>query len=429
MLRLRLTSPTRVWTAAIRHGRTAEVEWPPAPFRALAALVAGAHALRDDADTAAARAAIARIAACPPPLMWLPDMLVHTVPESYVAGTVIDWAKKPPKIFDLSLAVPGADDKRTKHLQHTVRCEWDHPCAFLDVDVDLEADELEALARAASAVPYVGRSTHPVEIGVVIFGPDGRPGLLAPDGGADVSFLEPGDAHQRWFPTELRAGAQTRCWTPEILTVLDEDHDARMHRGLRGLPDTVKGQPVSYVRGRRRDATGWVSLSLARKRRDALSLMASLATTNPTTAADALPVMAGSSVVAVLVDGDDAAVAAVTHHPDVFRGSGSKHPAVRRVEAVGRTWSTDLPAVAHPDQRVANAELAAELDTLFGEGTRVTSMRKLGPVIDIEELSGYERWAVTFTTSTGVAGPVRIGAGSRYGAGVCSPVRGREAVR
>lgn len=420
MLRIRLHNPHRIWTAAVRTGGRVVPEWPPAPWRLVAALTAGAHRL-DEATCSQARAVLARIAACEQPSMWLPGAYRQEMPDTFVPAAFIDNAPRQPvgKLAERGLAVAGLDDVRTKKALSSARMEWDHPCVFVDVPIELDETETAVLADAARRVGYVGRATHPINVGILTPGASGWVDHTSADGLCDAEQIGPGAGHTAWSPVE-HEGAQVRGWTAGMLEVLDEDHDQRYRRGLPGVANGVKGTTVGYApRTGRRRPSGWVPVGLARPTTDVAGVTGRVNTARPVGTDPAVPMLRGRRLVGLLFADHEAAAAAQRAAPDLLTGESPPGGVLARQFGPSTTWSTDTPIVAHPDRRLAQAEIAA---VLAERG--ITAMVQLTPVSPSHTHPGMHLWRALLTADEAITGPVRLGPGAEQGDGTLTSSNG-----
>ncbi|MFR9753500.1 hypothetical protein ACL02S_21035 [Nocardia sp. 004] len=411
MIRVRLFNPGLLWTAAHKNSRRIEAQWPPSPWTVLAALVAGAHATDDPGP---ARAAIARLAAAADPEMWLPDVHYHRARGVFVGKTGPQGAEKHWVLLDASRAVAGLTDRRTKHQWFTVGAEWTHPCAFLDFPVVLDDEQVSALAAAALAVPYVGRATDCVMLGVLTPSSDGWVDHTSGDGRVDQELAGPGVVHERWQPVD-RPGP-VRAATPDLLDVLDLCHNRRYRLGLPGLPDHVKGRGVTYVRCDRDGgpASTRVVLLLS-KGRTQQEVMAALS--------GSPLLLGGHKPWAVSFESRDDATAAAGAAPELFRDG---QPHIRHVDRYyGRpasSWISVVPVVAHPDRRIAEHEIAAGL----AENGLTGSVQVSRPGGPCPELPHLTLWRARIGLDDLHVGPLRVGHGQQYGYGRLCTDEGEE---
>lgn len=410
-LRMRLHNPGRWWTAA-RRGRAGAVQlqWPPSPWTVLSALVAAAHAGQDPDPV---RAVVDRLASCGDPSMWLPPIHEHTVPAVYVGKTGPYGAEQHWNLLDASRAVAGKTDERTKHRWRTARGEWGHSCVFVDFPLELTDAELAVLAQAARRVPYVGRATDTVTLGVITLGEAGPVDHTAPDGAADDELLRPGPQHRLWEPVPQR-GAPVRCASPDLLHVLDTCHDRRHRQGLPGVPDSAKGRTVGYAP---RDAdphtvenSDRVALLLAGRR-----TAADVLTTLGAGEAERVPLLLGGATPwAVSFPDREQAAAAAAAQPGLFRdGQPVPRHVARYYGSPHARWRTVSPVVAHPHRAIADAAITTEL-TQLGVADPQIELQPAGPCPELPHLN---RWQVTVTTPIPHPGPIRAGAGLSAGYG------------
>ncbi|WP_157101174.1 hypothetical protein [Nocardia shimofusensis] len=344
------------------------------------------------------------LAKAPDPDMWLPQVHIHRVPGRYVGKTGPQDAEKHWTVLDGSRV--GLDDERTKHLWFTARAEWTHPCAFLDFSAVLDGEQISALAAAASATPYVGRATDCVMAGVLTPHDGGWVDHTSTDGYADPELAEPGSAHERWQPTAVPG--PVRAATPDLLAVLDLCHERRHRYGLPGLPDHVRGRPVTYLR--RDPSTSATSATrvvlLLNKGRTQQQVMSSL----PDTA-----VLLGSDKPwAVSFESREQAAAAAQSTPELFRdGQPQERHIDRYYGRPAESWISAVPMVAHPDRRIAEHEITTGLQDVGADGF-VEKLKPCGPCPELAHLTLWRAW---IRLDHPYPGPLRLGQGQQYGYG------------
>lgn len=412
MLRLRLHSPECVYAAAVAPGSRAVSEWPPSPWRIASALLAGVSSLEEPQRTSA-RQAVQRLENAQPPVWWLPPASFTQRPRTWAAA--VELASITPgqlaHVLELPQVLPDIKDKRTRYQDRPVRVDMQLPTAWLDVDVDLPEDELHAISVAALRVPYVGRSTHPVELGVLV--PDGSGGWVdrtSPSGACDPVLAGPGEQHERWLPNRP-GGTPVRCWTPGMVALLDEDY-RRCSDNRVGVASHLKGRTVHYAPTRQKTASAWLPVGLRQPTYDVAGTMRSL----PTGGGAVLPVVRRDRLVALLCRGSGTVTALQQAWPEgIDTGTRATRTACRFLASASR-WSSVVPAAAHPDRRVAYAELAREL----AEVGDVATLR-LRPATGADRpVAGLDAWHVEVTFVAPVRGPLRIGAAGEFGSGMCA---------
>ncbi|WP_196812377.1 hypothetical protein [Nocardia sp. CNY236] len=402
MIRVRLHNPGLWWTAAHRIPGGVEVQWPPSPWTVLSSLVAGAHATPDPDP---ARQAIQLLAAASDPDMWLPAVHRHPVQGVFVGKTGPHDAETQWELLDGSRAVAGLTDQRTKHKWLTARAEWTHTCAFLDFSVDLDDEQVSALAEAALATSYVGRATDCVMVGVLTPHAAGWVDHTCVDGRADPELTEPAAPHELWQSTN-RSGP-VRAATPDILQVLDLCHERRHRYGLPRLPDHVKGRLVTYVRREPADSTPSTRVVLLLKKGRSHQEVMSALPGEPL-------LLGGENPWAVSFDSRDDATTAERSAPKLFR-DGQPHP--RHIDRYyGRpacSWTSVVPLVAHPNRRIAEHEITTGLQNLDAHGN-VGALRPCGPCPELPHLT---LWRARLRLNQPYPGPLRLGHGQQYGYG------------
>lgn len=412
MLRIRLHMPEHVYAAALAPGPRAVPEWPPAPWRLAAALVAGASTL-DDPQCAAAWNAVERLEQAEPPVWHLPPASSSPHPAVWASAVRPEAAITPSqlkKVLDLSAAIPGKSDGRTKYQHYPVRMVTAEPTAWMDVDVALPNDEVDAVSAAALAVPYVGRATHPGEFGVLT--PDGADGWFdhtSPDGTCPAELAGPEGQHERWVPSQRRDATPVRCWSPGMLQVLSEDH-SRRSRGHPGVAEHVKGRTVHYASTRRRDPRAWRPVGLQRPTHDVVGTLGAL----PTEAGEVLPILRGERLVGLLCRGSDTLLRLQQAMPGALSGDDRIRRTAGRFLASACRWRSVTPVAAHADPRIARTcveEGLAEFGALFDVRLRPTANAH-------QPVRGLSTWHVDVTFAEPVRGPLRVGDGAASGAGV-----------
>lgn len=268
-------------------GEEGEAEWPPHPYRILAALRAGAaYRLRSgrvDEDAAAADLrALGWLERTPPPIIWAPlkselgEWNRSTfVPELPSFGTVHDGPGtylKPvdaPRITNRALqpsATSFDNDRpittnRSALRKAGMRIPGTHPAVYLDVaadDADLSA-HVEALRACAREITYLGQSTSTVVITLEQLERP-KPPLPGP-GEAALRRHAPGrhgrhqivvtgwaegtlDALERKYRDEGGAGTSGRVYAPAIGYRLTADSPGREQR------EWLVYEPTTQIRQR-----------------------------------------------------------------------------------------------------------------------------------------------------------------------------------
>lgn len=211
----------RTYTGALQAGGRASAEWPPSPYRLVAALLSGAHQ-HDGQTLAAARGALEQVVATTAPVIHAPEAHRFVMPSNYAPMTgFMDGVANQ---FS-ALRPTMLNGKDTVHQARMVLSGTD--VAF-DVDVDLDEEQLAALDRAASAVAYLGRSTHPAELSVDRIDPD----TAGPPDTTRMIPVEDGDF-------------EVRGWVESTIADLDRLHAAYVHY-LPATPQWGRGTPMRY---------------------------------------------------------------------------------------------------------------------------------------------------------------------------------------
>lgn len=407
-LRIRLHNPRRLWTAFAAAGTP---EWPPAPWRVLATLVAGAHGLAAEERTQA-RQVLNRLAESSPPEMWLPEALEQPLPPVWVPASIVDESEKNlQRLIDAPLAVSGLDDHRSKKVTPQRRLEWAHSCVWLDVDLSPSSQEIAVLVRAARQVGYVGRASHPIDVGLLTRDERGWVDHSGRSSGSDQQMMEPSIHHTRWVPV-TREGTPVRCWTEGALQILDADYEQRMLRGQRGLGDEAKGRTVLYApRGSGNGAFRWIEMRLARSTTDVAGVVAAVAAVRPVKSEREVPVLHRSRLLGLLVDGPAASSETQQALPGWF--TAGSLPRKRDYVGSGSTWHTATPVAAVANERAARAVIARDLSNYAG--TQHLQLDYAGPCETRAELG---LWHCRWQAAAGVTGPVRAGFEQDKGSGV-----------
>lgn len=412
MLRIRLHMPEHVYAAAVAPGSRAAPEWPPAPWRLAAALLAGASIL-DGPQCSAARAALARLEQAEPPVWHLPPASTSRRPAVWASAVVPDSVTSPPllrKVLDLPSAATDISDQRTKYPQYPVRVVTTEPTAWMDVDVALSENELDALSEAALAVPYVGQATHPADVGILT--PDGAGNWTdhtSPDGTCHAEMAAPGAQHERWVPSSRQNAVSVRCWRPGMLQVLDEDHRRRSSNQA-GVAEHLKGRTVHYAPARRRSTGSWHLVGLQRPTRDVVATMQAL----PVEPGAVLPLVGGERLLGLLCHDADTLLQLQRSMPDEMANDDRVRRVAGRFLATAYRWRSATPVAAHADARVARAQLEQEF-AVFGE---LSAMRLEPAERAAQPVRGLATWHVDVTFAEPVRGPLRVGEGAASGAGV-----------
>lgn len=412
MLRIRLHMPEHVYAAALAPGSRAVPEWPPAPWRLASALVAGASTLGEQ-QRRSAWTALERVEHAEPPVWHLPSASASPRITKWAAMTQPETPHRPGKlvkVLELSAALPGVSDLRTKYRHYSVRIVTAEPAAWMDVDVDLPEDEMTALGAAALAVPYVGQSTHPGELGVL--SPVDAGGWVdhtSPDGTCPAELAEPGAQHERWTPSKARHAVAVRCWRPGMLAVLEEDH-ARRTQNQPGVPEYVKGRMVGYAPTFRRSPSAWRPVGLRRPTHDVTGTLGPL----PVEEGSVLPILRRERLVGLVCDSAATLLRLQQTIPDALATDDRVRRTTGRFLAAAYRWRSATPVIAHPDVRIARAQIEQEL-TEFGPLSECV----LAPLPTAPQpVRGLTTWQVDVAFTESVRGPLRVGDGGRFGAGM-----------
>lgn len=421
MLRVRLHHPDRIYSGTQRRSGQVVADWPPSPWRIVAALTSGAHALNPQWRDAAL-AVLDRVSHTDPPVWHLPSSITTPLPSVWVPATD---AQAPTRASSLRTVLnvgdmaSGADDTRSKQQATWLRVELAHPCAFLDIALPVTPSEAKALAAAAQQVSYVGRAEHPAMLGVLT--PDSHGNWrdhTAPGGRADTEQHTPTSQHHRWLPDQP-GGTSLRCWNPDMLAVLTADHQRRYEHGQLGVPDHLKGRDVPYAPvSERAEADGWVALPLARPTWDVVRTLAAI----PAPAGAVLPLLYGRRLVGLLCRDTETVTILRRHHQSWLAERASVQRTRNLFCGAARRWRSATPVVAHADRHVATAELASELADRDcpPQHLRVRPSDATCPV------PGRAAWHTEMIFPEPVSGPLRIGHAAEYGCGMNRPAEDRR---
>lgn len=211
----------RTYTGATQRGGQARPEWPPSPHRLVAALLSGAHQQQDPDDVDLARRALEGIVRAGHPVIHAPQAREHHVPAIYTPATGEVAGNK-------QFTGQGPALRAMGPLAPQVRMLLAGTDVAFDIDVELSDPEIQALDRAARSVPYLGRSTHPVELSVSVI----EHGAAGP---ADTVRMQP----------VKQGGKSVRGWVPETIEQLDQAHAAYLGY-LPAGPQAQRGCQVRY---------------------------------------------------------------------------------------------------------------------------------------------------------------------------------------
>lgn len=191
-------------------------EWPPEPYRLFAALRAGAAGLRlttgQPAEDAAVMA-LRRLEQTPPPIICVSsaeleshDGFVPVIPDFRTTNPgAVDVGKMNNRLK--ADAFPGITTSRGQRTYQ--RAFPDEPTIIFDLDAtDLGDEDIGWLRKAASEVPYFGRSTSPATLTV------GAPGPRQPPA-KNTHVYTPEIGHRH-----------LAVWTPGLVDALEDKHYA-----------------------------------------------------------------------------------------------------------------------------------------------------------------------------------------------------------
>lgn len=398
------------------HGAGDAPEWPPAPARLAAAILAAAH--REGVGVATAE----RFFSLQPPEIstprmgfrdtvisrWVPVNNALTFSASGKAIGIVDangrFGKPAQKAPERGVMVGTGP-------QDVVR--W----VYEDEEGRLDLVELGLLARS---VEYLGRPTSPVILDVLA-GRDQVPGVT------------------RWVPDEL-GSVEVRVATPELLGALDAREEQRRRSRVTGTHPVLDVRPVARYRIDGEGATGAGVPSSPRRLLDGTVLFrfpagrsldgallddeAPIVVEQLVGAVDGvswvlplfgtvgwreIPVLRG---VLVRADGLRRAVTlatrcgVVTVRPTEPRSLASLSRVVRSGSAPSRLWTTLLPTTVSDDE--IGSELGSFVDRYGARlelfDTHAESCATVGP--DADETTGARHVSVVFDRE--VAGPVLL---------------------
>ena len=444
-------------------GRQTHGEWPPAPSRLLAALIAADGT--GDQTKRTTGAELDLLAAADPPMIQAdPDPHHQPLEERYVAGQ--DRAKSQQQEYVGRTGVlvrPGA------------RVAPRNPRVRFVYDVEIGDDDLAALGYRAARVGYLGCADSPANITVArlsdqsVAGSENMLWVPDPDGQEVINVHADGDV-ARWaaaFEAWSKQGAtrsQTRRYQPRAH--YRHPHDPPADTRLGRVPVWLRFQ--SPVAGRRAAvvAHGLKQATLARYQQDHgdppswlhghvndgesdYQLARFLALPNVGHrhsdgkihgAAIWVPREVGESEVRDLANtlstiGSLSLADGSTITIDRSRGGWTANP--RRWQGPARRWVTALPAVSDRHQRIDSAAVIrwceqAELPRPVqlrisrkpllpgGVDLHPTETRRPGHT----QTRPYTHVGLIFEEQ--VIGPVVIGSARSYGLGLCAPCDPRE---
>lgn len=326
-------------------GHSGSREWPPAPARLYAALVAGCHnGCHSPQETARMRDALLILEGSPPPVIFEDDAQLPD--REWTAGFV---AAKP-----ISAKVT-ATAKELRKMRGKTSAWIAEPVLASRVSFVIEADSeiVDLLDLAAAGVSYLGTASDSCAISVEAGDPD-----------------FPSRA-RRWIPMEDGAGA-SRTWYPGLGLALDrrfEMQGSLSHDQQRAFVPPVPDHRLSYVRiaARQTAETAFVPLGRDAGMKDTRRIESLLRQVRDLAGEDAFPLVhadpvhGDGSLLGVAVRGLEAARAIQSE-----TGLGLAYdPADRRrwmqIEryfASAPRWRTALPVYA-PAQRAVAADLLA----------------------------------------------------------------------
>lgn len=411
MIRLTVRFWDRTYTGAASVGGELLTQWPPSPYRLVAALLAGAH--RCEAPVRdSARQALEVLVTAQPPVIHVPEYQRFPMPRSFA-----------PPVGDMNPASGEAIQYQQgwmlsrKQAVHEVRIVMADTDVAYDIEVELDSAHLTALEEAASHIWYLGRSTHPAE--VILDEVEARP--------------DPPDRTTALRPVG-RGGNPVRCWTEATIEQLDHSHASYLGR----TPD----QPVS-MRGRQ---IGYGSLTPSKTVPGFEILPLADTATGRTAAIRLLQVatehladheLTGVQVFPLLRVGDtwstgecagiglldrsagsraaEAAAVIQTLETETFSEFRKPLRALRpdRWTASSTEWISATPAPAHPDRRVAAMVLTESAETLTGARVVDLSLSEspilYGSGAYAEDVQGGLRcWYAHMVFDRSVTGPVLL---------------------
>lgn len=199
-----------------------EPEWPPAPARLFAGLVAGAYAAGMSSER---RAALAWLEALPPPLIDASRSHHRQVGDTYVpVADAYGWEPNLEHLPDRLLRQPRMFPRVVPEVP-AVRFRWK--------TVEVDEQVLAHLKVAAAFMPCLGRSTTPVATRVHEEPGDAR---------------DPVDARETWHPADERsshaATIRVRTPAPGYLAALDLHHEDRRTPARAAVVRYQRGAPA-----------------------------------------------------------------------------------------------------------------------------------------------------------------------------------------
>ncbi len=444
-------------------GQQTSGEWPPAPSRLLAALIAADGTGGQDSRTTGAE--LERLAAaCPPEIYADPGPHHQPLEERYVAGQERAKSQQQEYVARTGVLVrPG------------VRVVPRNPVVRFVYDIEIGDDELAALGYRAARVGYLGCADSPVNVTVARLADHSETGsedmawLPDPDGQEIVNVHAGGDV-ARWaaaFEAWSKHGAtrsQTRRYQPRAhyRHPLDTPADTRLGRvpvwlrfqrpvpGRRaavvahGLKQAAlaryqedHGDPASWLHGHVNEGESEYQLArflalpnVGHPHSDGKIHGAAVWVPRGVDEIEARNLARTLSSIQSLslVDGSTVTV-------DRSRRSWTTNP--RRWQGPARRWVTALPAVSDRHQRIDSAAVTRWCEQAgLPVPVRIRISRKplLPGGVDLHptetrrpghaQTRPYVHVGLVFEEP--VVGPVVIGSARSYGLGLCAPCDPRE---
>lgn len=418
MIRVRIEFPDSRYTAVTDlTGGTGEVtsEWPPSPYRVVAALLAGASALPEDQRNRA-RGVLQLITEADPPVIWTPESAEWTsLPARWKPSSLSPEEGKGILPDMITLGPRGADrvNRAVFHSAERVVCGD----IYVDIPVKLTDEQVAILNRAALRVPYFGRSTHPSIMTVSQTEND-----VLPD-------------HEKWMPgggEAILAG-----WTSETLTWLDRRYrmqlDGRDDRPTPSRDSSVGAVRIGY-RSAGENLGGFVvtmRLAIARSPRRAAELMTEISRLG--LEAQAFPLVdlghehaqgmirgvGVRGVSRVVVERAAAQVDSVVELNHLARGAAF----LSHGRWTGRSplWVSATPLVSHASELPAMLAVQSELAAKLGVEPEVVLSREpmlAGQVSWPDTAEGLRQWFAAVRFPDSVAGPLMLGERTESGYGL-----------
>jgi CRISPR-associated protein Csb2 len=193
----------------VMAGTSPEGEWPPSPARLFSALVA-ADGTRDRCEVTTGEE-LGTLEAAPPPTIHadrVEDVLVAELEPRFVVKD--EQAKKSAQEYPARTSAEVRPGLRASPRHPTVRYVW---------DVDLPEPHVDALARRAARIGYLGCADSPVQVTVTTETPNqNQPAQWHPGAhtGVELPVPYPGftDALDQAFDAWSAGEAMRRSWIP-----------------------------------------------------------------------------------------------------------------------------------------------------------------------------------------------------------------------